>query len=440
MKPLAANVRASPSSSWARAAKLGAALLATALLAAGCASVEHHIVPAPAVLKDPRLDFASQVPEALRSTVVPVFFATTRAKSDAADHYADRDGGGVTFGVASVQLGEAGSSWAALIASHRASSVEQPRPGSVVAVEELGRASRDAADGEAEQRFVAAIDAQLARSPNKGLIVYVHGYRVSFDEVAVQMGSFSHYLGQAATVTFQWPTGMKFWNYLSDCPRAEAYIPDIERLLALLARTAAGYINVMAYSCGSPLLAAALQRLREREPGLGPTELRQRYRLGDVIFVASDVDLKTFARDYVQPALDLSRQVIVYVSRRDRALGFSTLVAGASRLGRPDIADLSVEEIERLAADPRFQAIDVTGVRGAHEMGGMKGHGYWYANDWISTDVLIALRYPIPPADRCLVNEPAGSRIWTLPGDYLQCVTDRLLDAFPQLRSAPASR
>jgi hypothetical protein len=33
----------------------------------------------------------------------------------------------------------------------------------------------------------------------------------------------------------------------------------------------------------------------------------------------------------------------------------------------------------------------------------MKGHGYWYANDVISTDVTLALRYPIPPAERCLV-------------------------------------
>lgn len=185
---------ASPSGLRAGTVWLAAALLAPAVLATGCASVEQHIVPAPAVLKDPRLDFAAQVPEALRSSVVPVFFATTRAKSDAAEHYADRDGGGVTFGVARVQLGEPGTSWDALMASHRASSVDVPRPGSVVAVEELGRAS-GAADAAAEQRFVAAIDAQLALSPSKQLIVYVHGYRVSFDEVAVQMGSFSHYLG-----------------------------------------------------------------------------------------------------------------------------------------------------------------------------------------------------------------------------------------------------
>jgi esterase/lipase superfamily enzyme len=57
-----------------------------------------------------------------------------------------------------------------------------------------------------------------------------------------------------------------------------------------------------------------------------------------VIFVASDVDLKKFARGYLQPALDLSRQVIVYMSRTDRALGFSTLVVGASSTFRLALA------------------------------------------------------------------------------------------------------
>jgi esterase/lipase superfamily enzyme len=90
------------------------------------------------------------------------------------------------------------------------------------------------------------------------------------------------------------------------------------------------------------LLASALARLRARHPELDREALQRRYRLGDVIFVASDVDLKTFARDQVQPALDLSRQVIVYFSTADRALGFSAMVAGVSRLGQPDISDLTV--------------------------------------------------------------------------------------------------
>ena len=153
-----------------------------------------------------------------------------------------------------------------------------------------------------------------------------------------------------------------------------------------------------------------------------------------MIFVAPDVDLKTFAREHVPPSLDLARQLIVYASRIDRALGFSSLIAGASRLGKPDIEDLTPQELERLAADPRFQVIDVSEVRGAHEMGGMKGHGYWYANDWISTDITLSLRHAIPPEQRCLVNPPGKKLVWQIPENYIQCVADRLLAGFPELR------
>lgn len=279
---------------------------------------------------------------------------------------------------------------------------------------------------------MARIDARLAMSRNQEIVVYVHGYRVNFDEVSVMMGSLSHYLGHGAMVTFQWPTGEYFWNYFTDCPNAERNIPDIERLIALLARTRAENINVIAYSCGSPLMAQVLVHLRACHPLETRAELAKRYRLGNVIFVASDIDLKILSRDYLPPIMDLARQTIVCASRNDAALGFSSLLAGTSRLGRPDIADLTVEDLQRLAADPRLQVVDVSDVRGAHEMGGMRGHGYWYANDWISTDVTVSLRKPIPPGQRCLV--PGSKKnIWYLPEDHEQCLANRLLKAFPEL-------
>ena len=404
----------------------GLLLAALTALAAGCATVEPHLVPAPAIFKDARLSFEQTRPVDLQSTRLPVFFATTRRATDGPEHFGN-DSAPLTLGIARVRLGEPGWSWAELIASDRASSVDRPRNGAVESVETIGRAGDDAALSDADRAFVAAIDAQLARIRNPELVFYVHGYKVTFDEVAVQMGSFAHYLGQQATVTFQWPTGTNFWNYLLDCPRAHRYIPDIERLITLLARTKAQHINVMAYSCGSPLLASALDRLRARHPELDHQALQSRYRIGNVIFVASDVDLKTFARDHVQPALDLARQVIVYFSQIDRALGFSALLAGTSRLGQPNISDLTVEEMQRFASNTRFQAVDVSDVRGAHEMGGMKGHGYWYANEIISTDVALSLRYPIPPANRCLTN-PEGKRVWRIPENYVDCVANRLLE------------
>ena len=66
--------------------KLSLLLGALAALA-GCATVEPHLVPAPAVFKDPRLAFDKTLPVELQSTRLPVFFATTRAATEGPEHF-----------------------------------------------------------------------------------------------------------------------------------------------------------------------------------------------------------------------------------------------------------------------------------------------------------------------------------------------------------------
>ena len=405
----------------------------------GCAH-QPAMMATPVLYKDQRLDFMPRLPPELRTTELPVYYATTRrpAKPGDPEHYSSTPGQELRLGVADVRLGEPGWTFDQLAASDWTSTVAEPRPGVVERVEELGVVPREQTMSEVERRLVARIDARLATLRNPMVVLYVPGYRVTFDDVAVMMGSLSAYLGHGATITFQWPTGQNFWNYLTDCPRAERYIPDIERLIELLSETKAQHINVIAYSCGSPLLAQALARLRNLHPEADRAQLARRYRIDDAIFVGSDLDLKTFARDLMPPIMDLASQTIVYYSRKDAALWFSSLVAGASRIGRPNIEELSVREMERLASDPRFQGINVTDVRGAHEMGGIRGHGYWYANEWIANDVLLSLRFSFAPDKRCLVPAGKARTLWKFPGDYPDCIEKRMLELAPTLRRTAA--
>jgi esterase/lipase superfamily enzyme len=399
------------------------------------------MAPTPVAFKLERLDLVSQLPATLRSTQVPVFYATTRAPAEAGEpgHYRNAHDEHLRLGAARVALGEPGWGWAELVASDRGDTIAKARPGRVEGVDEIGITARDSPESDAERAFVERINTRLAEGRNPQIALYVHGYKVTFDEVAVLMGSLSHYLGHGAMVTFQWPTGLRPWDYFFDCPRSERYVPELERLIALLAKTRAERVNIMVYSCGSPLLADALARLRARHPDEDREALARRYRIGNVIFAASDVDLKTFARAYVPPIMDLAQQLIVYYSQLDSALGFSSLLAGASRIGRPAIEDLTFEDLQRLATDPRLQAIDVTNVRGPHEMGGMRGHGYWFANDWISTDLILSLRESIPPQRRCLAPGGAEGRFWVFPPDYEACLEEALLGQFPQLRRSSGS-
>jgi esterase/lipase superfamily enzyme len=101
------------------------------------------------------------------------------------------------------------------------SRAEAPRPARVVAVEEFGVFG--APGSEAEREFVAAIDRQVERSPSGSVVIYVPGYRTTFDQVMVLMGSWAHFLGRhSPMIAFSWPTGTWMWNYLFDCPRARA--------------------------------------------------------------------------------------------------------------------------------------------------------------------------------------------------------------------------
>lgn len=391
--------------------------------------------PAPLVVKDPRLDFSRLVAPEHRDTDVRVFYATTRAPAPA-DHperYTRHAGDAVRLGVAGVQLGEPDWTFEDLVESDRHGGVDALRPARVTSVEEFG-----VSGSEAERAFVAGIDRQVQASRTGEAVIYIPGYRSTFDQVLVLMGGFAHYLGRSSAVmVFSWPTGTWPWNYLLDCPRARAFVPDIARLVELVAeQSQARRINLIAFSCGAPLLAEALVLLRNRHPDEGPAALQQRYRIANAIFVAADIDLQTFARSHLPALRDVARRTEVYMSENDVALKVAALLWRASRLGRPRFDELTREDLETLASDEQLVGIDVVDVPGAHELQGMRGHGYFVANEKVSSDVLLSLVYPFDPSWRGLVHD-TGRSLWTFPDDYPERVGAAVYAIAPELRRAP---
>ena len=410
--------------------------LALAALSAACSqNVVRAMFPTPIVMQDERLDFSRTVLPERRGTEVGVLFATTRAPAppEAPERYARGAGDGVRVGVARVQLGEPGWSFDDLVKSDRTSSPETPRPARVVAAEEFGVFG--APGREAERAFVAAIDRQVAHVPDRSVVIYVPGYRATFDQVMILMGSWAHFLGRdSAVIAFSWPTGTNWWNYLSDCRSARAFVPNIARLIEMVAeQSQARRLNLIAFSCGSPLLAEALVQLRQEHPDEDRAALQRRYRIANDIYIAADIDLQTFARSHLPVLTEIAGRTEVYLSQDDTALRFAALLARASRLGRPRFEELTREELKTLANNEQLVSIDVTDVEGAHELTGMRGHGYWFANQRVSSDVLLSMVYPFDPTWRGLVHAP-GLGLWTFPSDYPRRVGDAVYEASPELR------
>src|SRR5262249_22743475 len=166
-------------------------VLAAAGLLAGCDSSEvaRPMMPAPIIMKDPRLDFTRLVAPENRTTDVRVLYATTRAPAaeGAPGHYLQSRTSVARLGIARVQLGKPGWSFADLVESDRTSSIDVLRPARVISIEPFGDMGTRAAD----RAFVAAIDRQVEASRTGEAVIYIPGYRVTFNQVITLMGAWA---------------------------------------------------------------------------------------------------------------------------------------------------------------------------------------------------------------------------------------------------------
>jgi esterase/lipase superfamily enzyme len=421
------------------------AALATLLLTSGllgCGGTK--LKPMPVIYGPERNNLCEWIPESRRSPDVKVFYATNRTGSGRADDREYHNGvdDKLHVGTAVVRAGGAKGTWEQLC---RDSSGKGGNPTfKMTRATELaslgGKAAADPAI--AGEPFYRAIDEQLAISPNKQVNIYVHGFRTNMAMDVETQAKLLHCMGRRGVVVcFIWPARQNLLLYGADVDRGMKSAPYLTDLIQLIAEhTNAERINLLGYSCGSAVTTKALCDLRDRYAGETPQQLSKRLRIGNVILAASDIDLKTFARDQLEQLKDLSDNVVIYIAQNDMALGISSLSYGASRLGRPDVSKLKLTkaQLEEAAKDTSLQVIDVSDVPGPHASGGgFGGHGYWYANSWIMTDLLVMLRWQVTAEQRGLYQKPGLAR-WFFPKDYPKRINEAIY-GFIQPTTAPAT-
>jgi len=423
----------------ARAAGCYVVLIGLIGMVGGCGS-KVKLDPKPVIYKPGRFELAEMVPTAQRTPDFHVFYATNRVAKGPADkrEYTNGVYDGLRLGVANVSMGSNGESWDE-INTHNTTF-------DVTSFHELARLKGPATSqpsADADSAFVKAVNEQLAVSPNKQVNIYVHGFRTDMKWECGILAKLFHLSGRrGAMVCFAWPSRQSLMLYGGDVNRARESAPRLVQLIELLARqTDAERINLLAYSCGAPMVTDAMVQLRARYPEDDAAAIAKRFRIGNVIFAASDIDLKTFVKGQLQQIRDLADHVVIYIADNDGALGLAKLGYGASRVGRPNLKELEVTQadLDRFAKDEELQVVDVTDVPGPHAVGGgFGGHGYWYANDWIMTDLLVTFRWQIPAEERGLVRR-AGKARWYFPKDYPEKITAALRRRLGESTTAPTT-
>jgi hypothetical protein len=142
-------------------------------------------------------------------------------------------------------------------------------------------------------------------------------------------------------------------------------------------------------------------------------EARRRTKIGRVILAAPDMDLDTALSAGVDGAGRIAQGFIIYASRKDKALGFSGNIFGNVRLGR-SIGKLSDDERDALIKNDT-QWIDVTNAQ--ERKSTWLGHSYFHDNPWVSSDLMIFLRFGATAEERGLVRDMETGFL-TFPDDY----------------------
>src|SRR5215469_3610694 len=124
---------------------------------------------------------------------------------------------------------------------------------------------------------------------DRQILLYLHGYCVSFDEAALraaQIGADLKAVG--VTAFFSWPSCGSVRGYFADADRIAASEPAITEFLQHLTRdTGAQAVHIIAHSMGNRGLARSIQRI------ISDTSMSG-VRFGQIILAAPDIEVSLF--------------------------------------------------------------------------------------------------------------------------------------------------
>jgi esterase/lipase superfamily enzyme len=314
----------------------------------------------------------------------PVFFGTNRQRGPGAgETFLGEPAESLSFGLAEVTIP---------VAKHRIGKVETPRWWTLFPNRNPESRFITIADIEpmAQAAFCSKLASAIATSTASDLLIFLHGYNVTFEEAARRAAQFSYDLGfQGVVILFSWPSLGSLLRYPADEDRAAASSEALAQFLRVFEGGPWRRVHLVAHSMGNRVMLLGLAD--NPRPSLS---------FGQIVFVAADVYVDVFAPKW-RKLLDAGAlPATSYTSKRDKALFISDFLHKADRIGfiegAPYVTD-GMDTIDASAVDTSFL-----------------GHGYFADERSLLTDLGILIRQGLAPAERGLRAAPAG-KYWIFP-------------------------
>lgn len=428
-------------------------VMISALTLAGCQQTPYsvYLMPTPTGISTGAHDPFANTPEEEKSGNILVGYGTNRLPIGAreARFYMRNFDEDIRMGVVTIQIGDGTKTWGQIRELSRDGARKDQILLTMANVREISTLGVDASLETLTpevSKMMSRFNQYIEKSPNKEVTVYVHGADNNFYRSAAQAAQYRHFTGrQAVVLMFSWPSAENILHYGTDVRNIRETIPTFIRYLRLLAKhSTARKINILAYSAGATLVSESLAVLAEDSSVADRQAHKESLRIGTVYFAAPDTDFDDWVKQY-RSYQDIVDSVTVTINMKDSVLAMAQEdrywkatggreyhledETSKSRLGRPDLGDISTADAEWLLNQTKTSALDVIIIDSSIIPGIEKGsHSFWYQSPWVSTDALLDLNFHANPADRGLADHETkrGTLIWYFPSDYEQRITNAI--------------
>ncbi len=242
--------------------------------------------------------------------------------------------------------------------------------------------------------FLNDLRQELNADPEGELLVFVHGFNVSFNEAARRTAQVSYDLEfKGAPVLYSWPSRGEVGAYTVDEATVDGTWRHFQGFLTDLAlHTGAKRIFVLAHSMGSRVVARAINGMVESR------DLSKLPVFTQVVLAAPDIDTGEL-NQLAATLKSAAGRVTVYANSHDEAIKASSKVHGAPRAGS--------------SGHDMFLADGIDSVDATDTDTGFLQHSY-YANLTLLRDLFSLFHENAPPPRAGMKKQLHGDRVFWL--------------------------
>jgi esterase/lipase superfamily enzyme len=261
------------------------------------------------------------------------------------------------------------------------------------------------------ENFIRLLQDQAA----KPLVIWIHGYRPSFNLSAIHCAQLAHDLNIDANIlTFDWTSSESVLGYTRDLlqvPRSTKHLVNL--LEAVSNEVKPRKIIVVAHSLGCRLVCLALQKLNN-DPNA------KNLKLDHVIFLMPNVDREEFDKDFKSELQNLVNRITIYVASDDNVLLLAKLLYNVDSIGLTEhfSPDTELDEIQTFLYYEKQlpDKIDLVDVSFFSKKDFLKKHRVFLERPVV--DDLYWLIHDYPAAKRHLLKyreDKSPSGYWVIP-------------------------